>query len=75
MRRLAAAVALATLSRQMEAEHPESNEGSRYFPVPLRDGLRLPPTLLRDWLDLFNHRFTYLFHRSWDKYRFFLAHT
>jgi type VI secretion system protein ImpH len=29
---------------------------------------------LRDWLDLFNHRFTYLFQRAWEKYRFFLAH-
>ncbi len=29
---------------------------------------------LRDWLDLFNHRFTHLFRRAWEKYRFFLAH-
>lgn len=28
----------------------------------------------RDWLDLFNHRFVSLFQRSWEKYRFFLAH-
>jgi type VI secretion system protein ImpH len=28
---------------------------------------------LRAWLDLFNHRFISLFHRAWDKYRFFLA--
>jgi type VI secretion system protein ImpH len=28
----------------------------------------------RAWLDLFNHRFTYLFGRSWVKYRFYLAH-
>jgi len=29
---------------------------------------------LRDWLDLFNHRFVVLFQRAWEKYRFFLAH-
>jgi type VI secretion system protein ImpH len=29
---------------------------------------------LRDWLDLFNHRFVHLFQRAWEKYRFFLAH-
>jgi type VI secretion system protein ImpH len=28
---------------------------------------------LRDWLDLFNHRFVYLFQRAWQKYRFYLA--
>ena len=27
-------------------------------------------TALRDWLDLFNHRLTSLFYRSWEKYRF-----
>jgi type VI secretion system protein ImpH len=29
---------------------------------------------MRDWLDIFNHRWTYLFYRAWDKYRFWLAH-
>ncbi len=28
---------------------------------------------LRSWLDQFNHRFISLFHRAWEKYRFFLA--
>src|SRR5437588_10322428 len=27
-------------------------------------------TALRDWLDLFNHRFLSLFYRAWEKYRF-----
>jgi type VI secretion system protein ImpH len=31
-------------------------------------------TALRDWLDLFNHRFISLFHRAWEKYRFHLAY-
>lgn len=29
---------------------------------------------LRDWFDLFNHRFTSLFYRAWTKYRTSLAH-
>ncbi len=29
---------------------------------------------LRDWLDLFNHRWVWQFYRSWEKYRFWLAY-
>jgi type VI secretion system protein ImpH len=29
---------------------------------------------LRDWLDLFNHRFIALLHRAWEKYRFWPAY-
>ena len=39
-----------------------------------RDARGPERTLLRDWLDLFNHRFVSLFYRAWEKYRFTNAH-
>ena len=42
----AATAELGALSRRMEREHPESNQGSTYYTVPLRDdevGMPVPP--------------------------------
>ena len=39
-----------------------------------RDQRGLERRALRDWLDLFNHRFVSLFYRAWEKYRFYLAY-
>jgi type VI secretion system protein ImpH len=42
----------------------------------VRDLPRMSPErrALRDWLDLFNHRFTSLFFRAWEKYRFYIPY-
>jgi type VI secretion system protein ImpH len=37
-----------------------------------REAKFLEKHALRDWLDLFNHRFVSLFYRAWEKYRFYL---
>ena len=29
---------------------------------------------MRDWLDVFNHRFISLFYRAWEKYRFYIPY-
>jgi type VI secretion system protein ImpH len=33
-----------------------------------------PKHALRDWLDIFNHRFISLFYRAWEKYRFHIPY-
>ena len=39
-----------------------------------REGDNPDRYVLRDWLDLFNHRFIALFYRAWRKYRYWLAY-
>jgi type VI secretion system protein ImpH len=39
-----------------------------------RDVKGLEKHALRDWLDLFNHRFVSLFYRAWEKYRFYIPY-
>jgi type VI secretion system protein ImpH len=40
----------------------------------LRDAKGPEKTALREWFDLFNHRLTSLFYRTWEKYRFYLPY-
>jgi type VI secretion system protein ImpH len=39
-----------------------------------RDVKGIEKHALRDWLDLFNHRFVSLFYRAWEKYRFYIPY-
>jgi type VI secretion system protein ImpH len=39
-----------------------------------REGKSAEKFALRDWLDLFNHRFLSLFFRAWEKYRFYIPY-
>ncbi len=45
-----------------------------YYSELLLDRIRTKDTGLRDFLDLFNHRFISLFYQAWEKYRFAIAY-
>ncbi len=45
-----------------------------FYTVLLMERLRVKDTGLRDFLDLFNHRFVSLFYRAWEKYHFGVAY-
>ena len=45
-----------------------------YYTVLLMERLRAKDRTLRDFFDLFNHRFISLFYRAWEKYHFGVAY-
>jgi type VI secretion system protein ImpH len=57
----------------IDREHARSKEWERLTDAQ-RDQYQAERPAARAWLDLFNHRFVYLFYRAWDKYRFWLAY-
>src|SRR5262249_4364848 len=42
----------------------------QWYTVLVADRLRANDKALRDFLDIFNHRFISLFYQAWEKYRF-----
>lgn len=57
----------------IDREHARADEWDRLTDYQ-REQYAAERTAARAWLDLFNHRFAYLFYRAWDKYRFWLAY-
>lgn len=45
-----------------------------YYTVLVMDRLRVKDRVLRDFLDLFNHRLISLFYRAWEKYHYGVAY-
>lgn len=44
------------------------------YTLAVAERVRARDTAARDFLDLFHHRFTSLFYRAWERYRFTVAH-
>lgn len=58
-------------ARIIERERTRPREWEKYDDV-FKEMYDKERRALRDWLDLFNHRFVVLFQRAWEKYRFFI---
>ena len=57
----------------LETGVPERHKSKR-LTEDQKEAFRTERTALRDWLDLFNHRWVWQFYRAWEKYRFWLAY-